>query len=233
MSKIIVAIDGYSSCGKSTLAKALAARLGYAYIDSGAMYRCVALYALQQGAIKDRKFIEESIVKLLPDVHISFEFNPHTKTNDTFLNKENVEKKIRSLEVAEIVSQVSTIKEVRKRLATLQRRMGKNKGIVMDGRDIGTHIFPKAELKIFMTADVDVRVQRRYDEMHSKGMNVTFTEVKTNLLERDFADTHRKENPLVQAQDAVILDNSDLSKEEQLDFVVKLISDLTLTSDTF
>ena len=233
MPKIIIAIDGYSSCGKSTLARALAARLSYAYIDSGAMYRCVALYALQTGVIKDKIFEVENIVKLLPDVHVSFHFNPHTDSSDTYLNDVNVEKQIRTLEVAEIVSKVSSIKEVRKHMVALQRKLGKKKAIVMDGRDIGSNVFPEAELKIFMTADTDVRVQRRLDELHSKGMHVTAIEVKENLMQRDHDDTHRKENPLVQAKDAVVLDNSDLSKEEQLDFVVKLINDLTLTKDTF
>ncbi len=233
MSKIIVAIDGYSSCGKSTLARALASRLSYAYIDSGAMYRCVTLYALQNGMIKDKVFLNEEIISILPDVHVSFKFNTHTKTSDTYLNDVNVERQIRTLEVAEIVSKVSIVKEVRTHLVALQRKMGKGKGIVMDGRDIGTNVFPHAELKIFMTADMDVRIDRRLDELNSKGMHVNREDVKRNLMERDHDDTHRKENPLMKAQDAVTLDNSDLSKDEQLEFVVKLISDLTLTKDTF
>jgi len=233
MSKIIVAIDGYSSCGKSTLARALALRLGYAYIDSGAMYRCVALFALKTGIIKDKKFEMDEIIRSLSKIKISFQYNTHTKTNDTYLNGENVEKQIRTLEVAAIVSKVSSIKEVRAHMAAIQRDLGKDKGIVMDGRDIGTHIFPEAELKIFMTADPDVRVQRRMDELNSKGMHVERNEVKLNLLQRDYDDTHRKENPLVKAKDAVVLDNSELSKEEQLEYVIKLISDLTLTRDTF
>lgn len=233
MSRIIIAIDGYSSCGKSTLAKALAARLGYAYIDSGAMYRCVALYALNNGIIKDQAFEEKEIIKILPKLTISFQFNPHTKTNETFLNGESVEKQIRTLEVASVVSKVSAVKEVRAHMAAIQRNLGRNKGIVMDGRDIGTHIFPEAELKIFMTADTDVRVQRRLDELHSKGMHVDINEVKMNLLQRDYDDTHRKENPLVKAKDCIVLDNSDLSRDEQLEYVLRLINDLTLTKDTF
>lgn len=233
MSKIIIAIDGYSSCGKSTLARALAARLGYAYIDSGAMYRCVTLYALKTGIIKDQRFEPEEIIHSLPKIHISFQYNSHTKANDAYLNGENVEKQIRTMEVAALVSKVSTIKEVRVHMASIQRALGTDKGIVMDGRDIGTHIFPNAELKIFMTADTDIRVQRRLDELNSKGMHVELSEVKENLLQRDFEDTHRKENPLVKAKDAIILDNSDLNKEEQLDFVLKLIKDLTLTKDSF
>ncbi len=233
MSKIIVAIDGYSSCGKSTVARALAARLGYAYIDSGAMYRCVTLYALQKGMIKDKVFLDEEIISILPDVHITFHFNQQSKTSDTFLNDVNVERQIRSLEVAEIVSKVSTVKDVRTHMVALQRKMGKGKGIVMDGRDIGTNVFPKAELKIFMTADMDVRISRRVDELTSKGMHVSHEDVKRNLLERDHDDTHRKENPLTKATDAIVLDNTDLTKEEQLEFVVKIITDLTLTKDDF
>jgi cytidylate kinase len=233
MPKIIVAIDGFSSCGKSTLARALASSLGYAYIDSGAMYRCVTLYALQKGMIKDKVFLDEEIIAILPEVHITFHFNPQTKTSDTFLNEVNVERQIRSLEVAEIVSKVSTVKDVRTHMVALQRKMGKGKGIVMDGRDIGTNVFPKAELKIFMTADMDVRISRRVDELTSKGMHVSTEDVKRNLLERDHDDTHRKENPLTKAADAIVLDNTDLTKEEQLEFVVKLINDLTLTKDSF
>ncbi|MFI5140945.1 MAG: (d)CMP kinase [Bacteroidia bacterium] len=232
MPKIIVAIDGFSSCGKSTLARALASSLGYAYIDSGAMYRCVTLYALQKGMIKDKVFLDEEIIAILPEVHITFHFNPQTKTSDTFLNEVNVERQIRSLEVAEIVSKVSTVKDVRTHMVALQRKMGKGKGIVMDGRDIGTNVFPKAELKIFMTADMDVRISRRVDELTSKGMHVSKEDVKRNLLERDHDDTHRKENPLTKANDAIVLDNTDLTKEEQLEFVVKLINDLTLTKDS-
>jgi len=233
MPKIIVAIDGFSSCGKSTLARALASSMGYAYIDSGAMYRCVTLHALQKGMIKDKIFLDEEIIAILPEVHITFNFNPQTKTSDTFLNEVNVERQIRSLEVAEIVSKVSTVKDVRTHMVALQRKMGKGKGIVMDGRDIGTNVFPKAELKIFMTADMDVRISRRVDELTSKGMHVSKEDVKRNLLERDHDDTHRKENPLIKAEDAIVLDNTDLTKEEQLEFVVKLINDLTLTKDSF
>lgn len=229
MPKIIVAIDGYSSCGKSTIARALASRLGYAYIDSGAMYRCVTLYALQKGMIKDKVFLDEEIISILPEIHISFHFNAHTKSSDTFLNEVNVERKIRSLEVAEIVSKVSTVKDVRTHMVALQRKMGKDKGIVMDGRDIGTNVFPNAELKIFMTADMDVRISRRLDELTSKGMHVNYEDIKRNLLERDHDDTHRKENPLIKATDAIILDNTDLTKEEQLEFAAKIIQDLMLT----
>ncbi|MBN8697435.1 MAG: (d)CMP kinase [Bacteroidetes bacterium] len=228
MSKITIAIDGYSSCGKSTLAKALAAKLGYAYVDSGAMYRCVTLYALRNGLIKDNSFIEDEIIKTLSEINLKFEFNPFTKSSDTFLNNENVEKDIRQMIVSENVSKVSAIKAVRTKMIMIQRELGKNGGIVMDGRDIGTNVFPNADLKLFMTADPDIRTQRRLDELTSKGQHPTFLEVKQNLLSRDHEDTHRKENPLTQAKDAIVLDNSDLTREQQLDFVLKLIHDLTL-----
>lgn len=231
MSRITIAIDGYSSCGKSTLAKALAAKLNYAYIDSGAMYRCVTLYCLRKGLIIDKKFNPEEIVACLPEINLSFEFNPFTKTSETFLNDENVEKEIRSMEVAENVSKISAIKEVRQHMVILQRQFGKNKGVVMDGRDIGSHVFPDAELKLFMTADVETRVYRRMDELNSKGQHVEFDEVKLNLEQRDYDDTHRKESPLIKAKNAIVLDNTDLNKEEQLDYVLKLINDQYLTRD--
>jgi CMP/dCMP kinase len=229
MSKITIAIDGYSSCGKSTLAKALAGKLGYAYVDSGAMYRSVTLYSLRQGIIKDHGFIEEQIVRILPEINLSFKFNPVTGTSETFMNGENVEKELRHMVVSENVSKVSAIHDVRVKMIAIQRELGKNKGIVMDGRDIGTNVFPDAELKLFMTADPDIRTQRRYDELLSKGQHPTFLEVKKNLLERDYEDTHRKENPLTQAEDAIVLDNSELNREQQLEYVMKLITDLTLS----
>lgn len=228
MSKITIAIDGYSSCGKSTIARAIAEKLSYAYVDTGAMYRCVTLYALRNNIIVNKKINSKDIIKSLKNIHISFEHNPHSKGSDAFLNGENVEKEIRQMEVSENVSKVATIKEVREYMVELQRKMGKNKALVMDGRDIGTTVFPDAELKIFMTADPDVRTQRRLDELTSKGNKVTFDEVKENLHQRDHEDTHRKESPLRQAKDAVVLDNSDLDKEQQLNFVMKLIKDLRL-----
>ncbi len=231
MSKITIAIDGYSSCGKSTLAKALAAKLGYAYVDSGAMYRSVTLYALQKGIIKDHGFIEDEIIKTLPEIHLSFQFNPNTRSSETFMNGENVERHLRQMIVSQNVSKVSAIKAVRRLMINIQRELGKNKGIVMDGRDIGTNVFPYAELKLFMTADPDIRTQRRFDELLSKGQHPTFLEVKKNLLDRDYEDTHRKENPLTKAKDAIVLDNSDLSREQQLEFVMKLIHDLTLVTE--
>jgi cytidylate kinase len=228
MSKITIAIDGYSSCGKSTVAKALAAKLGYAYIDSGAMYRCVTLYAINKGVIKDNGFIEEEVIKLLPEIKLHFEFNAATKTSETFLNNKNVEKEIRSMLVSENVSKISAVPMVRKQMVKLQREMGKKKGIVMDGRDIGSNVFPNAELKLFMTADPDIRAQRRYDELHSKGQNVSLHEVRENLDSRDYVDTHRKENPLIKTSDAITLDNSELSREQQLDFILRLIADLAI-----
>ncbi|MCE3279948.1 MAG: cytidylate kinase [Bacteroidetes bacterium] len=229
MSKITIAIDGYSSCGKSTLAKALAGKLGYAYVDSGAMYRSVTLHALRQGIIKDHGFIAEQIIKILPEINLSFKFNPGTGSSETFLNGENVEKELRHMIVSENVSKVSAIHEVRVKMIAIQRELGKNKGIVMDGRDIGTNVFPDAELKLFMTADPDIRTQRRYDEMLAKGQHPTFLDVKKNLLDRDYEDTHRKENPLTQAEDAIVLDNTELNREQQLEYVMKLITDLTLS----
>ena len=232
MSKITIAIDGYSSCGKSTLAKALASKLNYAYIDSGAMYRSVTLFCLRKRIIaKDKKLDAKRVIEQLPLIEITFAFNPHSKSSETFLNGENVEKEIRSMEVAENVSKISTIKEVREQMVQLQRSFGKDKGVVMDGRDIGSHVFPDAELKIFMTADNEIRTQRRLDELKSKGTSISFEEVKKNLLERDHDDTHRKESPLIKAEDAIVLDNTELNKEQQLEFVMKLISDLMLTKD--
>jgi cytidylate kinase len=226
--RITIAIDGYSSCGKSTLAKSLAVKLGYSYVDTGAMYRCVTLYALQHGIIKDGAINEPEVVKSLDQIILSFQFNPHLGTNETFMNGISVEKEIRQMDVSDYVSPVSKIHDVRVKMVALQREMGRTKGVVMDGRDIGTNVFPDAELKIFMTADPDVRTQRRLDEMKAKGLNISRDDVRRNLMERDHSDTHRKENPLIQAPDAIVLDNSDLTREEQLDFVLKLVNDLHL-----
>jgi cytidylate kinase len=231
MTKITIAIDGYSSCGKSTLAKALAVKLGYNYVDSGAMYRAVTLDCLRKGIIKDGLFMREEVIKTLDSIHLSFVYNPSAKASDTYLNGENVEKEIRQMDVSKNVSHISVLREVREMMAKLQRDMGKDKGVVMDGRDIGTNIFPDAELKIFMTADTEIRTRRRVDELTSKGSHVTFEEVKKNLLSRDYEDSHREENPLRQANDAVVLDNSDLNREEQLDFVLKLVTDLHLLKE--
>lgn len=231
MQKITIAIDGYSSCGKSTLAKALAQKLGYNYIDTGAMYRAVTLYALRNGLInEDRTVNREELIDRLTLVDVEFNVNPKTHHSDVFLNGEDVERDIRTMEVSDLVSKVSAIKEVREKMVAAQRQMGKKKAVVLDGRDIGTHVFPKAELKLFMIADPDVRAKRRMDEFSSKGQYFTMAEVEMSLLKRDMADISREESPLTQAEDAVILDNSDLTKEEQLEFVLKLISDLQFIS---
>lgn len=229
MYKITIAIDGYSSCGKSTLAKALAQRLNYSYVDTGAMYRAVTLYALRNDFIDGTANLDEArLLASLGNIQLDFVFDPHTKSSHTFLNGEDVERDIRTMRVNDNVSKVSSIKQVREKMIALQRQMGKQKGVVMDGRDIGTNVFPKADLKLFMTADPDVRAQRRHDELSSKGHVVPIEEVKRNLLKRDHEDSTRKENPLTQAKDAIVLDNSDLSREEQLDYVIKLIADLHL-----
>lgn len=232
MSKITVAIDGYSSCGKSTLAKALAQKLHYNYIDTGAMYRAVTLYCLRNNIISDSIIDLPKLLLELKNIQVSFAYNTLTKTSEVLLNNEHVEKEIRMMDVANHVSTVSSIKEVREKMVVLQRQMGKDKGVIMDGRDIGTHVFPDAELKLFMTADNDVRTQRRLDELSSKGEYHTFADVRHNLEKRDHDDSTRKESPLLQAADAVVLDNTDITKEEQLEFVIKLINDLLLTKDS-
>jgi cytidylate kinase len=224
--KITIAIDGFSSCGKSTLAKALARALNYKYIDSGAMYRAVTLYALDKGIIKDGHFDHDFLVKALPDITIDFHFNTQTQKSETLLNGINVEDRIRQSEISSLVSPVSAVKEVRTKLVDLQRSYDEHKGLVMDGRDIGTNVFPKAELKIFMTADPEIRAVRRYEELIAKGYHTTMIDVRSNLAERDHIDSTRADNPLTQAEDAIILDNTDLSPEEQLAFAINLAKDL-------
>jgi cytidylate kinase len=214
--KIVIAIDGHSSCGKSTLAKSLARQLGYIYIDSGAMYRVVTLHALRNGWITDGQPDKKKITEGLRDIKITFEWDKTTEKNTTFLNGENVEDEIRQLEVSQNVSPVSTIAEVRTEMVKQQRENGKNKGIVMDGRDIGTVVFPDAELKIFMTASPEIRAQRRYLELKEKGEEVAFDEIMNNVEERDSIDSTRETSPLRKAEDALVLDNSFLSREEQL-----------------
>ncbi len=222
MKKITIAVDGYSSCGKSTLAKALAKKLGYKYIDTGAMYRAVTLYLLRLGA---EKILASAslIASTLRDIDLSFRMTPGKETSEIHLNGENVEKEIRSMPVAALVSRVSAVKEVRKRMVELQKEMGKGKGVILDGRDIGTVVFPDAELKLFMTADPEIRVRRRFNELKAKGINITVDEVRTNVSARDYEDTHREESPLLKAPDAVVLDNSFLSEEQQLEFAVRLL----------
>lgn len=214
-SNINIAIDGYSSCGKSTLAKELAKHLDYIFIDTGAMYRAVTLFALQNGLL-EAELDKSKLISKLPEILITFEYNSERGASDVVLNGINVENEIRQMQVSNYVSHIASIKEVRKKLVELQQKMGINKGVVMDGRDIGTVVFPHAELKIFMTANKDIRAQRRLDELKSKGQKLTFSEVKENLEKRDYIDTHREEDPLRQAADAITLDNSNLSKQDQM-----------------
>ena len=214
--KIVIAIDGFSSCGKSTFAKAIAARLGYIFIDTGAMYRAVTLYALEQGAIVDGVVNEAAVVALLPEVNITFKFNAERGASDIYVNGELAEGRIRTIEVSNCVSSVSSIREVREKLVAMQQQMGRERGVVMDGRDIGTVVFPDAELKIFMTANAQVRAERRYAELTAKGDSVTMEEILENVISRDKADMERAISPLRQAEDAVVLDNSHMSVEEQM-----------------
>ena len=217
--KIIIAIDGWSSCGKSTLAKELAKELGYLYVDSGAMYRAITLYFLRNHVDWTDK---SEIKKALKEISLEFIYNEKSQQSEMHLNDENVEYVIRDLVVAEKVSDVAAIKEVRKFAVEQQKKMGEKKGIIMDGRDIGTVVFPKAELKIFLTADNAVRVERRFKELFEKNPNITIEEIKANLEMRDYIDSHREESPLRQAQDAVLLDNTNLSAEETLRKAMKL-----------
>ena len=216
MKKITIAIDGHSSCGKSTMAKDLAREIGYVYVDTGAMYRSVTLYALRKGLFEDDGSVKtEALEQEMPNIRITFQFNPETGRPDTYLNGEYVEKEIRSLEVSSHVSPIAAIGFVRRALVAQQQQMGKDKGVVMDGRDIGTVVFPDAELKVFVTASAQVRAQRRYDELKAKGMPADFDDILKNVEERDYIDSHREESPLRQAEDAILLDNSDMTIPEQ------------------
>ena len=201
--------------------------IDYSYVDTGAMYRCVTLYALENGIIKNDQVDKESLVGQLDDISISFQHSEQSKESDAYLNGVNVEETIRGMDISNHVSQISIIKEVREKMVAMQQKMGKEKGVIMEGRDIGTVVFPDAELKVFMTAAIEVRVKRRYDEMQAKGLHVSVDDVKENVLSRDYEDTHRKHSPLVQADDAVVLDNSDLSEEDQLNFMLKLVEQRT------
>lgn len=224
--KIIIAVDGYSSCGKSTLARELAAKLGYTYIDSGAMYRAATLYFVENGIDaalfkNDGRPEQDNILN-----EINIEFRKGTDSSyQIFLNGVNVSKEIRLPMVSEKVSPVSAIPSLRDKMVAMQRNFGKEKGVVMDGRDIGTKVFPEAELKIFMTADIDIRAQRRFDELKTKGISVSLDEVKKNIESRDYEDTHRAVSPLVKADDAVVIDNSNLSREQQLEIAMKIFND--------
>ena len=224
--KITIAIDGFSSTGKSTLAKQLAKELEYVYVDTGAMYRAVTYFAMQNGYISSDFFDKETLVNGLSAIKLHFEFNAELGFAEMFLNNENIELPIRTLEVSNFVSKIAEVSEVRSKLVEQQQSMGKNKGIVMDGRDIGTVVFPDAELKIFMTASPETRAQRRFDELVSKGQTVTFEQVLHNVQERDYIDTHRADSPLVIADDAIEIDNSYLSKEEQFAAVLELIEEV-------
>ena len=221
--KITIAIDGFSSTGKSTLAKELAKHLGYVYVDTGAMYRAVAFFAMQKGFIRKDFFDKDSLIKSLPDIKLVFKFNSDLGFAEMYLNGINIEKEIRTIEVSNFVSLVAEISEVRSKLVEQQQEMGKNKGIVMDGRDIGTIVFPEADLKIFMTASPMTRAERRFKELQKKGDNVTFDEVLKNVEERDYIDTHRDDSPLVKASDAIEFDNSNVTKQEQFEKVLKLV----------
>lgn len=222
--KITIAIDGYSSTGKSTVAKQLANKLGYVYVDTGAMYRATTLYALRHQFITEDYFNVNDFVLELHKISISFQFNPELGFAEVFLNGENVEKEIRTMYVSGFVSKIAAVSEVRYRLVKQQQLIGKSGGIVMDGRDIGTVVFPNADLKLFMTATDQVRAQRRFDELISKGDNVTFEEVLHNVRERDYIDSHRENSPLLKASDAIEIDNSDLGIDEQFDKILELVA---------
>lgn len=220
MKKITIAIDGYSSCGKSTMAKDLAREIGYVYVDSGAMYRAVTLYALDNGIIQGEEIDEERLRAEMGNIDISFQFNPERGRPDTYLNGTCVEDRIRTLEVSNHVSPIATLGFVREEMVRQQQRMGQEGGIIMDGRDIGTTVFPNAELKIFVTASAEIRAQRRYDELTAKGEQCDFQEILRNVEERDYIDTHREISPLRQAPDAIVLDNSHMTIDEQKGWLI-------------
>ena len=221
MKKIIIAIDGHSSCGKSTMAKDLASKIGYTYIDTGAMYRAVTYYALQHDLfLPDGSIKLDELEAAMPDIHITFRFNEETRRPDTYLNNEYIEDKIRGMEVSAHVSPIATVGFVRTAMVAQQQEMGRAKGIVMDGRDIGTVVFPDAELKVFVTATAEVRAQRRYDELLSKGQPASFEEILENVKERDHIDSSREISPLRQADDAILLDNSNLTIPQQNEWLM-------------
>lgn len=225
MKKIIITLDGYSSCGKSTLAKQLAAELDYVYIDSGAMYRAITLYFIQNRIDWNKP---EEVAQALSNIQLEFVYNPLSGSSEMNLNGENVEHLIREMLVAEKVSEVAAVGAVREFAVAQQQEMGKQKGIVMDGRDIGTTVFPHAELKIFMTADTAIRVERRFKELYAKNKNITIHEIKENLELRDYIDTNREISPLRKAEDAIILDNSQLTPEDQLKLVLQWVDDVVM-----
>lgn len=220
--RIIIAVDGFSSCGKSTFAKAIAARLGYIFIDTGAMYRAVAHYALCNGAVEGGVVNHDRVVEMLPQIKITFEFNVLRGASDVYVNGERVEDQIRTIEVSNLVSSISSIAQVRTMLVAMQQQMGRDGGVVMDGRDIGTVVFPDAQIKLFMTADTHIRAERRFKELTAKGDDVTMEAIEKNISDRDHADVNREISPLRQAEDAIVLDNSAMSVEEQMEWFLSL-----------
>ena len=228
MKKITIAIDGFSSCGKSTMAKDLAREVGYIYIDSGAMYRAVTLYSIENGIFTGEVIDTDRLKKEIEAIHISFRLNAETGRPDTYLNGVNVENKIRTMEVSSRVSPISTLDFVRKAMVEQQQAMGQEKGIVMDGRDIGTTVFPHAELKIFVTASAEVRAQRRYDELKAKGQEASFDDILENVKQRDYIDQNREVSPLRKADDALLLDNTNLTIEQQKEWLMKTFNELAI-----
>ena len=222
--KIVIAIDGFSSTGKSTIAKQLANKLSYIYVDTGAMYRAVTLYAMRNSLVDEDFLSKQKLIENLKNIELTFKFNKSVGFAEMYLNNENVEKEIRTIEVSKLVSKVSEISEVRKKLVFEQQSMGKNKGIVMDGRDIGTVVFPDAELKLFMTASANKRATRRYKELLERGDNVNFEEILFNVQERDRIDSTREDSPLIKADDAIEFDNSDMGLEEQFERILSLVN---------
>ena len=231
MKKITIAIDGFSSTGKSTLAKQLAASLGYVYVDTGAMYRGITYFAMQHDWVSEFHLNKSELITHLQNISLHFKFNSALGFAEMYVNGENVEKAIRTIEVSRLVSKVAEVSEVRAKLVEQQQQMGVEKGIVMDGRDIGTVVFPDAELKLFMTASAKTRAQRRFDELLEKGQRVTFEEVLQNVEERDYIDTHREDSPLVKADDAIEIDNSVMTKQEQFELVMKMVNEKLVGSN--
>ena len=227
MKKITIAIDGFSSTGKSTLAKQIANQLGYIYVDTGAMYRAVTYFAMQHDFVSETHLDADGLIKNLTNVSLQFRFNEKLGFAEMYLNNKNIETAIRTIEVSRLVSKIAEISQVRSKLVEQQQQMGQNKGIVMDGRDIGTVVFPNADLKLFMTANTTTKAQRRYDELIEKGQEVTFDEVLQNVQERDYIDTHRDDSPLVKAEDAIEIDNSNLTKNEQFELVMELVHEIS------
>ena len=232
MKKITIAIDGHSSCGKSTMAKELARQMGYVYIDTGAMYRSVTLYAMQNGMIDPQGNIDtQRLQAAMPDIHITFRYNPQRGRPDTYLNGKLVEDDIRTMQVSNHVSPIATLGFVRQAMVQQQRQMGQQGGVILDGRDIGTVVFPNAELKIFVTASPEIRAKRRYDELTAKGQTVDYQEILRNVQERDYIDSHREISPLTQAPDAIVLDNSDMTIPQQQAWLLKLTKEAVSASE--